>query len=368
MKKLVIIGANDFQDQLIQKANLLGYETHVFAWEEGATGKEHADFFYPISITEKEKILDICKTIEPCGVCSIASDLASITVNFVAEGLGLPCNSMKYSKMQTNKYEMRKALLAAGVSCPKFVLADEEFDISEIADFRFPIIVKPTDRSGSRNIMKLESLDGLEKAIREACATSFEHKAIVEEYISGSEYSMETISRGGKHTYLATTKKFTTDAPHFIETGHLQPSGLAEDILERAVKTVMSALDALHIENSAGHSEFKVDDDGNINIIEIGARMGGDCIGSDLVYLSTGLDFVKMVIDVACGNELDLEPAPNGGWAEVRFLFSKEDVEAYEAFAEKNKAGIYRTSAFDMSNAGNVSDSSTRIGYYIIVR
>ena len=57
MKKLVIIGANDFQNQLILKAKSLGYETHVFAWEEGAIGKSTADYFYPISIVEKKEIL-----------------------------------------------------------------------------------------------------------------------------------------------------------------------------------------------------------------------------------------------------------------------------------------------------------------------
>ena len=35
--------------------------------------------------------------------------------------------------------------------------------------------------------------------------------------------------------------------------------------------------------------------------MEIGGRMGGDFIGSDLVRLSTGYDFVKGVIDVALG-------------------------------------------------------------------
>lgn len=172
MKKLVIIGANDFQNQLILKAKSLGYETHVFAWEEGAVGKSTADYFYPISIVEKEEILDKCKQIKPDGVCSIASDLASITVNYVAENLGLPCNKMKYSAIQTNKYKMREAFMAAGLPCPKFVLADENFDESQVKDFKFPIIVKPTDRSGSRNIMKLESTDGLLKAIKEACETS----------------------------------------------------------------------------------------------------------------------------------------------------------------------------------------------------
>ena len=50
MKKIVIIGAGEFQIQLIEKAKELGYETHVFAWEEGAVGKEISDYFYPISI------------------------------------------------------------------------------------------------------------------------------------------------------------------------------------------------------------------------------------------------------------------------------------------------------------------------------
>ena len=60
MKKIVIIGANDFQKPLIIKAHEMGYETHVFAWREGATGAEDADYFYEISITEKDEILDVC--------------------------------------------------------------------------------------------------------------------------------------------------------------------------------------------------------------------------------------------------------------------------------------------------------------------
>ena len=320
MNRLVIIGANDFQNQLILKAESLGYETHVFAWEDGAVGKETADYFYPVSITEKDEILKKCREINPCGVCSIASDLASITVNYVAENLGLPCNNTRFADIQTNKYKMREALQIAGLPCPNFVIADKSFNTSLLNDFHFPIIVKPTDRSGSRSVTKLESLNGIESAIKEACKVSFEKKAIVEEYIDGDEYSMETISFKGNHHYLATTKKFTTGAPHFIETGHIEPSGLSDDTLEKAKEVVLKALDTLHIENCAGHSEFKVDKYGNINIIEIGARMGGDCIGSDLVYLSTGNDFMKMVIDVACGNEPKIKTIPDNKTAEIRFF------------------------------------------------
>jgi len=363
VKKLVIIGANDFQNQLIKKARCLGYETHVFAWEEGAVGKENADYFYPLSITEKEQILEICKRIMPCGVCSIASDLAAITVNYVAEGLGLPCNQTRFTKMQTNKYEMRKALVEAGIRCPAYIKTYGDISENLLKNFHFPIIVKPTDRSGSRCVTKLESVTGLTKAVRNACDVSFEKSAIIEEYIDGDEYSMETVTQNGEHHYLATTRKFTTGAPHFIETGHRQPSGLNEETIERAKSTVFEALTALHVENSAGHSEFRIDAEGNIKLIEIGARMGGDCIGSDLVFLSTGYDFTKMVIDVAVGNPLMFQSGSHHMTAEVRFLLTEKDMAIFE---EKKKQGnIYRISDMCPENCGNVTDSSSRIGYYI---
>ena len=365
-KKLVIIGANDFQDQLIVKANSLGYETHAFAWADGAVGREHADFFYPVSIVDKQAILEKCKEIKPDGICSIASDLACITVNFVAENLGLPCNKIKYTDIQTNKYLMRRTLSESGISCPRFIRTDDSFKPEQISDFEFPVIVKPTDRSGSRCITKLDSLEGIEKAISDACEVSFEHKAIIEEYIQGNEYSMETITFNGEHHYLATTKKFTTGAPDFIETGHIQPSDLTQTELSGAIDTVMKALTALHVENSAGHSEFKIDKNGKTRIIEIGARMGGDCIGSDLVYLSTGNDFMKMVIDVACSNEPEILEKPLNNKTEIRFIFNETDLKDFELFKQKYPEKLYRVSDFELENLGNASDSSTRVGYYII--
>ena len=58
MKKIVIIGANSFQNPLILKAKEMGYETHIFAWKDGSIGERTADYFYPISIVEKEAILE----------------------------------------------------------------------------------------------------------------------------------------------------------------------------------------------------------------------------------------------------------------------------------------------------------------------
>ena len=76
LNKIVIIGANCFQLPLIKKAKQMGYETHVFAWEDGAVGRDYADFFYPISRVEKEAILEKCQEIKPAGGVSVASEVA----------------------------------------------------------------------------------------------------------------------------------------------------------------------------------------------------------------------------------------------------------------------------------------------------
>ena len=94
-KNLAIIGASYLQLPLIEKAKALGYTTHVFAWAANDVGEAAADHFYPVSIVEKDEILSLCRKIGICGICSIASDLAMLTVNYVAEKLGLPGNSME---------------------------------------------------------------------------------------------------------------------------------------------------------------------------------------------------------------------------------------------------------------------------------
>ena len=364
MKKIAIIGANNFQDQLILKAKEMGLETHVFAWEDGAVGKEHADFFYPISIIEKEQILTKCKEIGIDGICSIASDLAVLTVDYIAEKMNLNANSIECSEIATNKYMMRQAFKKNGDPIPKFieVCENEDFDISK---FSFPLIVKPTDRSGSRGITKVTDVTQLASAIKSACSESFEHKSMIEEFVEGKEYSVECISFHGKHTLLTITEKITTGAPHFIETGHNEPAPISSEMTDKIRNIVYHALNSLKIKEGASHSEIKIDDSNNIKIIEIGSRMGGDCIGSDLVRISTGYDFTKMVIDVALCKEPDFTKVIQPRKAAVRFIFSKKDILNCENMLNNNwqLERKYIESDFD---GHEITDSSNRYGYYIM--
>lgn len=365
-KNIVIIGANEFQNPLILKAKALGYTTHVFAWQSGDIGERTADYFYPVSIVEKERILEICRKIRPAGVASIGSDLASITVNYVAEQLGLICNGMDSALVSTNKHLMRLAFEQAGLpSCKSRLVSSAEEAMS--LTLNFPFIVKPTDRSGSRGIFKVTEPSQLGRAVELARAHSFEKKALVEEFAEGREYSIEYLSWQGEHHFLACTEKFTTGAPLFVETGHLQPPLHMDDKTLAEIKALVPrVLDCLGVRFGASHTELKVDGKGGIKLIECGARMGGDCIGSDLVYISQGVDYVKTVADVACGIAPSLEAEHAPGIAFIRFIFSQRDLDDLDYIREHHPQALYHVSDILPFDGREICDSSTRYGFYIL--
>ena len=305
MKKLAILGASYLQVPLIVKANEMGLETHVFAWEEGAIGKELASYFYPISILDKEAILLKCKEIGIHGITTIATDIAMPSVNFIAKELKLVGNSLEATLISTDKYEMRKALSSKSIPCPRFSFYEiDNFQNHE--GFEFPLIVKPTDRSGSRGVTKVNSIDEANKAILKALDNSINKRVIIEEFIqSDREFSVEFISFNGKHYPLAITDKVTTREPFFFEMAHHQPANVNKEIADKIFNVTIEVLNALDIKNGASHTEVYLLDNGEIRVVESAGRMGGDLIGSHMVQLSTGFDFLMATIDVAL-NQFDI--------------------------------------------------------------
>lgn len=360
MKKIAVIGASYLQLPLVQKAKEMGLETHCFAWEDGAVCKEVADFFYPVSILEKEQILELCESIDIDGITCIASDAAVPTVNYVAGKMGLIGNDFADAAICTNKYKMRRRFAEFGVSSPKFVISDEGYTTE---GFRFPVIVKPTDRSGSRGVKKIENSGDLQVAVVRARHESFSGNAIIEEYISGSEVSVESISWKGKHYILTITDKVTTGAPYFVELEHHQPSQLSDEIQTKIKAETLKALNALNIQYGASHSEFKITDEGEVFAIEVGARMGGDFIGSDLVQLSTTYDFVKAIIDVALGHFE--EPVIRSEKCSGVYFLCRETEHLLPMIQQSEKYNEIIQAKITDPDLHNIQCSADRSGYFI---
>lgn len=368
IKKLAVIGASYLQMPLVKKAKEMGLEVHCFAWAEGAVCKELADYFYPISIVEKEEILKICHEVGIDGICTIASDVAAPTVAYVANQMNLVGNNYEAAVRANNKYQMRKAFMKAGVPCPKFMMVTPDTlhtpeVIDGLREFQYPMITKPSDRSGSLGVTKIMIPAEFYPAVELAMEKSFKHQAMVEEFIEGREISVEFISYNGKHYPLQITDKVTTEAPHFVELEHHQPSTLSEEMFATIYDNTKTALDALGLTNGASHAEYKITEDGRIAIMEIGGRMGGDFIGSDLVRLSTGYDFVKGVIDVALGEFT--EPVKTLNMCSGVYFLCKETEALKETIENWKNNPLFIKGEITDNELRYVTCSADRSGYVI---
>ena len=360
MKKVAIIGASYLQLPLVEKCKELGYYSICFAIPEGAVCKEVCDEFYPISIVEKDSILEICKELKIDAILTIASDVAVPTVNYVAEKLGLIGNPISSSSCTTNKIEMKHVFEKANLPTAKNALLTTENDLPIVSTFQFPLIIKPSDRSGSLGVTKVNSENEVIEAFQIAKKASFCGQVIVEEFITGSEISVETISNDGHHYFLAFTDKVTSGAPHFVELEHHQPSQLPKSVIEEIKTILLSAFDALGIKFGASHSELIITSDYRIYINEIGARMGGDFIGSNLVFLSTGYDFLKGVLDVCLG-QFEKPQIINENHSGVLFLSNETD------FGDRINTSHPAIKYFSIENkkSSQLAKSADRHGYFI---
>lgn len=300
MKKIAILGADKNLYGFYNQAKQLGYYIVGVAWPEGAVCKDLCDVFYPVSFSNKEQVVDICRKEQVDGITSFTLESALPTLIYVAQQLGLNANTEECMQRVATKYTQREAFQAAELPTPLHLLATEQ-NQAQIQINHYPIIIKPVDSGGSKGVFKVNNPADLQAALTQAIQCSKSHTAIVEEYIDGREFSVEYLSHNGKHYFCQLTDKVTSGEPNFIELQHHQPADVSEELRQRICATTEAALTALKIENSPSHTEIKLNSNNELYIIEIGARMGGDKITERLVKLSTGIDFVAETLKLATG-------------------------------------------------------------------
>ena len=360
VKKIAILGAGYFQEPLIIKAKEMGLQVHCFSWLKDAVCKNLADKFYPISITEKEKILMICKDNNIDGIISIASDIAMTTVSYVAQNLNLISNTQEATSISRNKGLTRQCLEKNGLNTPNYWLGTDFTLFDNTIDY--PLIVKPSDSSGSRGITKVFGKEGLSVAFDWAKSFSLNKKVIIESYIEGDEVSVETLSYKGNHQVIVVTDKVTTGSPHFVELEHHQPSNLSSNILKSIEIETINALKSIGITNGSSHIEAKINSNGEVFIIEIGSRMGGDFIGSHLVENSTGVDYLKQTIDIAIDNFDSFPKVTKKAFTGIYFI-SNETKHLYKYFNDDYDFILEKN--FFNKEFKNLKNSNDRSGYLI---
>lgn len=362
MKKIIILGAGEIQIPVIKKVSELGYYSIALDYDKDAIGLKYADKFYVVSSTDADKVLEVART-ENADALLTTSDYPVNVVAAVSETMGLVSMSKEVANICTNKFLQRKIFSTHGINSPKFYLVSgNDFSLENYNDF--PYIVKPVDSSASRGVKRVNDPNELLNAIEEAKIYSRSGQVLVEQFIGGREFSVETLTQNNETTIANITEKLVIgeDYGYFVEDTHIEPARITADEWGLIENEVIKALKVTQANNCPSHTEVKLWN-GKPYIIEIACRLGGDYITSDLVPLSTGIDMLANLIKLSVGEPIDREKTINKV-ACVQFL-NVENYKKCSAFIASNDAHIIKYEVKPFRNKC-IENSLDRLGYIIL--
>lgn len=317
---VLMIGGRDFQMSCLPE---LGVAFTLFQLKEGITefqrkmAAEHVVIDYTSIEPATQKALQIHAE-RPFGAVFSFTEFGLLPAASIADTLKIKSNCSLGAVLCTrNKLRMREMLVEREFKSIPYARVS---DVEELADFlgKHPrgIILKPIDGVGSQGVFLIKEPSDSEAAFKHA--TKFgEQGLLAEEYIGGAEFSIESLSKSGRHEILAITEKITSGAPHFIEFGHNQPAVLGEYEQSLIHRATVSLLEQVGHQTGPCHTEVKLYE-GQVYIIETQTRTGGDNIW-DMTRITTGADLYEETV----AHVLDMEVSPRrstAAAAAVRFF------------------------------------------------
>lgn len=306
-----MIGAGFLQTFVIKKAKELGYFVLAVDANPNAEGFAYADAHAVINIVDEEACLAYAREQGIDGVLTAATDYGVLTAAYIAKEMSLPGLDYEAAKRIKNKYLVRKCLYENCVDdAEQAYLVDDKTDVEALKHLLiYPVMVKPCDGSGSRGANRVDDPDQLAEACAIARASSLTRRAEIETFISGREYGAESLVVNGEVHVLAIMRKWMTEPPYYAELGHAIPSDLSPEVEARARECAERAIKALGLNFGSVNMDMLITREGKIYIIDIGARMGGNLIGSHIIPLGTGIDYIENMIRNAVSDTVDLAPA-----------------------------------------------------------
>lgn len=339
MKKLLMLGGAMQQIPAIECAKRMGYYVITCDYLPDNPGHELADEYYNVSTTDKESVLALAKRLHIDGIAAYASDPAAPTAAYVSEKLGLPGNPYESVNLLTQKDLFRKFLTEHGFNSPKAAgYTNYEDAYSDINDFKFPVMVKPVDSSGSKGVVKVYDKCELKSAVDEALSYSRGKRFIVEEFIvkKGYQVSGDGFSVDGKLVFTSYGNELYSGngTREYVALGEFWPSLLTKEQKESVDLELQKLITALGMKTCAYNIEVILDENDRVYILELGPRNGGSYI-PQLINYATGVDLVEYTIKGALG-----ENCAGLKMAETKGCFSNYMILS-------TKSGKFKELAFD---------------------
>ena len=318
-KSVLIFGVGPLQESIIGRAKKMGLYTVGIDPCEDATCKDCVDAFEVVPGQDYEGHCAVIEKYSIDAIVTAATDKPLVMMARLAEKYGFPFYSVETARWSTDKFQMKERFELGGVPHAQGRLISK---VEEAWGLVFPVIVKPRDNSGSRGVKLCRDKNELQISIDEALENSKLDTVLVEEFIEGPEYSIESLHHDGKSEVIQFTEKKTTEFPYNVELGHIQPANISDENKQKIREIISKIGKALNFENCPSHTELKINDRG-IFVIETSPRLGGDYITSTLTPLSTGVNLEDELLKISLGEKIN--PTPNAvQYSGVRFFSFKE--------------------------------------------
>ncbi len=319
---VLILGAGVMQGPAIRAARARGFQVVVADADPNAPCAAEADRFEQVDLKDKEAMEDLARRLRAegtlSGVFTAGTDF-SATVAWVAERLGLPGIPYEVALDASDKARMRQRFKAAGVPSPDFVVVSSVGD-DFLPPFSFPVVVKPVDNMGSRGCRRADNREELKIALSDALRYSRSGRAIVEQFMDGPEFSVDSLVIDGHIEICGLADRHIFFPPYFIEMGHTIPSALSSEDRERLLDTFKAAVKALGITSGAAKGDVKLTPSGPM-IGEIAARLSGGYMSGWTYPLCSGVDLTAAALALATGaRPLGLIPTLSRTTAERAFI------------------------------------------------
>lgn len=350
MKKILLLGGSAQQVVAIKKAKSLGYYTVLCDYLPDNPGQYEADVYYNVSTTDVEAVYQVALKEKVDGILAYASDPAALPAAIVAERLGLPTNPVSAVEILGIKYKFRKFMAENQFACPRHfsftVGIAEEVVREKLEDLHFPLVIKPTDSSGSKGVTVLQDAEGLAAAIAWAAEFSRNQVLIAEEFIKGDFPEViggDIFVWDGKVVFYGLMSCLRCHSGGgLIPVGKKDPSGLTQkqakavrDELQRMVTLTGIRFGELNVEILLGKND-------DVHFLELGPRAGGNMIPIQLSDIY-GVDLVKANVLAAMGHCPSLQPIREDGcWATYILHSNKDGILKNVNISEKIAANVYR--------------------------
>jgi biotin carboxylase len=304
-----MLGASLDQLPAYREAIRRGFRLIAVDQRADAPGVALAARFLPISTRDTGAIAAALDGETIAGIVTTASDAGLATQRELAIRFHLPSLVPEEAvRASMDKTYFRQAVARAGLPTYPYVSDPDRVRLVEAAkQMPLPLMVKPTDGSGGKGISLVTSYDQLDGAIDHACGLSAAGLATVEHYVDGEHYSIELWMRDGEAHFVPFTEKRMTPLPTVVTTGHVIPARLPEPEAARVQQSLVRMCLEVGITDGPANFDLVRTADGQMYLIEIGARLGGNAYPA-LMAAAWGVDTVGATISRAVGEPFDLTP------------------------------------------------------------